>query len=217
MSRFALFFAALSFLYASALHSQGRPPAPVIVAEVLEKKIHSDITLVGTVQPRRSSLVASETDGKVVTRFKDGGQQVRVNDPIFRLNNDQLEASLIEARADVELQKSNHTRNLELLKTEAVSEQDLRDSEYQLARARAKLQNLELEEGGRDDHYVILKRIATKHSEGELVAMFFTDKGGRTDLEIVSKRRFALNFFAKNWTASLFRAIDMELGIPPQE
>ena len=81
----------------------------------------------------------------------------------------------------------------------------------------AKLQNLELEEGGRDDHYVILKRIATKHSEGELVAMFFTDKGDRTDLEIVSKRRFALNIFAKNWTASLFRAIDMELGIPPQE
>jgi len=76
----------------------------------------------------------------------------------------------------------------------------------------AKLQKLELEEGGPDDYYIILKQTANERSEGELVAVFFAEKNDGIDVEIVSKRRLALEFWAKNWTASMFRAIEMELG-----
>lgn len=76
----------------------------------------------------------------------------------------------------------------------------------------AKLQKLELEEGGPDDYYLLLKQTANLRSDGELVAVFFAEKNDGVDVEIVSKRRFAIEFWAKNWTSSMFRAIEMELN-----
>jgi membrane fusion protein (multidrug efflux system) len=122
---------------------QGRPPAPVIVAEVIEREIQDQISIVGSVRPRRSSRIATETDGLVSRRLKDGGQAVERDEIIFKLKNDQLQANLDEAMADISLQKFNHDQSLKLLRTEAVAEQDLRNAEYQLARAKAKLRDLE--------------------------------------------------------------------------
>ncbi|MFH1571520.1 MAG: efflux RND transporter periplasmic adaptor subunit [Gemmatimonadota bacterium] len=128
---------------ARAAHAQDRPPAPVIVSEVLEQEARGEIALVGTVQPRRASLVASETDGKVVARLRDPGAAVRRGDVIYRLANDQLQASLVEALADVRLRRFRFQQSSELLRQEAVADDDLRASEYELDRARAKLQDLE--------------------------------------------------------------------------
>ena len=58
-------------------------------------------------------------------RLKDGGQAVERDEIIFKLKNDQLQANLDEAMADVSLQKFNHDQSLKLLRTEAVAEQDL--------------------------------------------------------------------------------------------
>lgn len=121
---------------------QGRPPTPVIVAEVIKQPLVEEVSFVGRVQPRRSSLVAAETEGLVVRRFKEGGQTAREGDPLFQLANDPLKASLQEALADFELRQSNHRQSRKLFETDAVAEQDLRDDEYELARARAKLAGL---------------------------------------------------------------------------
>jgi multidrug efflux system membrane fusion protein len=119
------------------------PPTPVIVAEVVEQPLQEEISLVGRVQPRRSSRVASQVEGHVTRVFAEAGQAVRQGEPIFQLDNDVLRASLVEALADVKLRQFNHAQSLALLKTQAVSEQDAYDHEYQLERARAKLQGLE--------------------------------------------------------------------------
>ena len=121
---------------------QDRPPTPVIVAEVIKQPLVEDVSFVGRVQPRRSSLVAAETEGLVVRRFKEGGQTAREDEALFQLANDPLKASLQEALADFELRQSNHRQSLKLRETDAVPEQDLRDDEYELARARAKLAGL---------------------------------------------------------------------------
>ena len=120
----------------------GMPPAAVIVSEVLEERIATDVSLVGTVQPRRRSMVASETEGKVAAVVCEAGQSLRTGDVIMRLKNDQLRASLAEALADVKLHKFNYEQSSKLLRQEAVAEQALRDSEYELDRARAKLSDL---------------------------------------------------------------------------
>lgn len=126
----------------SVLGAQGRPPTPVIVAEVLKQLLQEDISFIGRVQPRRSTRVAAETEGLVIRRFKDAGQSVQPGDKLFQLANDPLEASLAEAQADFALRQFSHGRSLELLETDAVSEQDLRDDAYELARAKAKLEGL---------------------------------------------------------------------------
>jgi membrane fusion protein, multidrug efflux system len=140
--RLTLFILLLLFPFGSS-SAQDPPPTPVIVADILQQPLEQELSLVGTVQPRRSSLVASETEGRVVVRFHDVGQVVEAGEPLFRLENDALSASLLEAVADVRLQRFNQARSAELLRQNAVSEQVLHEDEYQLARARAKLQGLE--------------------------------------------------------------------------
>ncbi len=135
--------AAALFTLATPLLAQGRPAPPVIVAEVRQQPIEEEITLVGRVQPRRSTQVASESEGIVARRYKEGGQKVQRGEVLFQLSNEILRASLAEARADFKLRKSNYARSVELLETDAASEQDVHDDEYELARARAKLQSLD--------------------------------------------------------------------------
>ena len=137
-------FAALALpaLLATWAAAQGFPPAAVIVAEVLRQPVEAEIRLVGTVRPRRVSLVAAQTEGLVVERRREDGDYVRAGDPIFRLANDQLQASLLEARADVEWRSFEHRQSEALFHTEAASEEEMRAAAYQLARARAKLRNL---------------------------------------------------------------------------
>ncbi|MBT4497791.1 MAG: efflux RND transporter periplasmic adaptor subunit [Gemmatimonadetes bacterium] len=136
-------FALLLLAPLESASAQDPPPTAVIVADVLQQPLEQEISLVGTVQPRRSSLVASETEGRVVVRFRDIGQAVEAGEPLFRLENDALSASLLEAVADVRLHRFNQARSAELLRQNAVSEQILHEDEYQFARARAKLQSLE--------------------------------------------------------------------------
>ena len=114
----------------------------MIVAAVLVQQVVNEITLVGTIQGRHNSNVASETAGKVVAVLKDSGQPLRAGDALIRLENDQLRAALIEALADVKLQRFISQQSARLLLQQAVSEQTQRDNEYQLDRAQAKLTDL---------------------------------------------------------------------------
>ena len=125
-----------------AAEAQGFPPAAVIVAEVLHQPVEAEIRLVGTVRPRRVSLVAAPTEGLVVERRREDGDYVRAGDPIFRLANDRLQAALAEARADVEWRSFEHRQSEALYRTDAASEEEMRAAAYQLARARAKLRDL---------------------------------------------------------------------------
>lgn len=108
--------------YAPILKPKGRPATPVIVAEVRQEPLQENIALVGRIQPRHSAQVASESEGLVLRRYKEGGQIVQGGEPLFQLANDVLRASLTEARADFKLRKSNDARSVELLETDAASE-----------------------------------------------------------------------------------------------
>ena len=79
-------FLLLLTLLPGALLGQERPPTPVIVAEVLEQPLVEDLSFVGRIQPRRSSRVATETEGRVIRRFKEAGQAVRAGDLTLRVS-----------------------------------------------------------------------------------------------------------------------------------
>ena len=135
-------------LLSSDLSAQGRPATPVIVAEIVKQPFVEEVSVVGRIQPRRASLVATETEGLATRRYKDSGQTVRRGEMLFQLSNDQLTAALEEAQADFSLRQSNHNQSRKLRETDAVSEQELRDDEYELARAHAKLKSLEAQVSG---------------------------------------------------------------------
>ena len=142
--RFACLFWTLAILSTPAvLRAQGFPPTPVIVAAVLQDQVQTDLTLAGTVRPKRTSSVGSEVEGKVVIRHTEAGQVAAAGEILFRLSNDSVKAAHAEALADVALQETNFERDTELLRKQAVAEQTLHDTRYQLERARAKTHNLE--------------------------------------------------------------------------
>jgi membrane fusion protein, multidrug efflux system len=130
-------------LLATSALAQGGRATPVIVAEVRQEPLREEIALVGIVRPRHTTQVASESEGIVQRRFTDGGQTVQAGDVLYQLSNDPLRADLAEARADFKLNKANYARSVELLATDAASEQELQNDEYEMERARAKMQRAE--------------------------------------------------------------------------
>ena len=117
--------------------------APIIVAEVRSQPLSEDLVLVGITQPRRSTLVASESEGVVYRRPIESGQSVEKGTLLYELSNKPLSASLIEAQADFSLQNATYTRSAQLFGTEAISEQVLLENKYELDRARSKLKGVE--------------------------------------------------------------------------
>jgi len=115
----------------------------IIVAEVRSQPLSRDLVLVGITQPRRSTLVASESEGIVYHRPIESGQPVEKGAILYQLSNEPLNASLTEAQADFSLQKATYARSAQLFSTEAISEQVLFKDEYELNRARSKLKGVE--------------------------------------------------------------------------
>ena len=61
---------------------------------------------------------------------------------ILKLENHQLRASLLEAKADLDLQQFNFNRTEELFKQDVVPEQSMNEARYQLQRALSKFSDL---------------------------------------------------------------------------
>ncbi len=74
--------------------AQARPPALVEVALVVQKTIAQPVIFVGTVEPRRRSLVASEIQGIVEQVRVEEGQLVQRDDILVQLRRESLEIAL---------------------------------------------------------------------------------------------------------------------------
>lgn len=125
-----------------ALAQGGFPPAPVIVAEVVQRTLVNHVELIGTAHPRRSSRVASRTEGHVVARFKEPGQSLQRGEAILLLANDELDARLIQADADLRLQAFRKQQAQQLRDSDAISTDAAIEIGYQYDRARSGLQDI---------------------------------------------------------------------------
>jgi multidrug resistance efflux pump len=91
-------------------------------------------------------LVASEIGGKVVEVFVSEGDQVQVEDPLFRIKNEILEAQLVQAQAALSAEKANlRTARAMSLSAEAAldaakSSLELANIQYEVELMAARLQ-----------------------------------------------------------------------------
>ena len=83
----------------AAQPSQGRPPSPVRVAAVVTQEVQRSVSLVGTVEPWRRSVVASEIAGLVQVFPVEEGMAVKKGQVLARLRTDTLEIRLNSAEA----------------------------------------------------------------------------------------------------------------------
>lgn len=131
---------------------KSRPPTPVRVATVLKQEIQQSVTLVGTVEPWKRSIVASEVPGLVDSFPVDEGMGVKRGQILAQLRTDTLKIRLDAARAS---HREARTRYLQakrdlnriqvLFDKELVTQKESDDAIAQEAALRDRLSQLDAE------------------------------------------------------------------------
>lgn len=113
-------------VWPATLPAQGPPPALVKVAPVTMQPMTESVTLVGTVEPRRRSLVASEVGGLVERHPVDEGDGVKQGELLVKLKTDTLELDLKVADAAMAEAKALHEQAVtQLVRTETLYNEGL--------------------------------------------------------------------------------------------
>jgi RND family efflux transporter MFP subunit len=130
----------------------GRPPTPVRVVTVSSKQVQQSVSLVGTAEPRKRSLVASEVAGLVKAfpvkegRFVNKGQllaSLRIDTLGIRL--DSAVASHREAKTRYEQAQKDLERAKLLFDKELVTQKEMDDAITQEGALEKRLSQLEAE------------------------------------------------------------------------
>ncbi len=151
------FILVIVFSFVQPLQSlaQARPPAPVVVYKVQEKTLQKPVTLVGTVEPDKRSIIASEIEGLVESMPVNEGKFVNKGDVIAKFNTRTIEIDLNEAKANkreaqarYQLAKQNLVRFQELEKKGVASIQQLQDAESEKSALRARISQFQAQVDG---------------------------------------------------------------------
>ncbi len=135
--------------------AQAPPAAPVVVDTVEEETLQKPITIVGAVEPDKSSIIASEIEGLVESLSTTEGMFVEQGDVIAKFNTRTIEIDLKEAEANkreaqarYQLAKKNLGRFQELEKKGVASTQQLQDAESEKSALGARIAQIQAQIDG---------------------------------------------------------------------
>lgn len=111
----------------------------VVGFKVATRAIEEKINLVGTLEANEQVEIKSEIDGVVDEIAFDEGQPVKKDDVLFSIDHNKLQAALQQAQANLQLAETTARRYEELVKTQAVSQQEYDQTVANLATAKAAL------------------------------------------------------------------------------
>lgn len=119
-----------------------RGGALVVRTEIVHtERLDERIATVGTVLPNEEVEVRAEIAGKVDRVYFDEGSRVRAGNMLIKLNDEELQAQLLRARARRELAEQQESRVREMFSQRLVSDADYDrvKSELDVARAEERL------------------------------------------------------------------------------
>ncbi|WP_286237234.1 efflux RND transporter periplasmic adaptor subunit [Neptuniibacter halophilus] len=120
----AVMLASLSVFAVSPARAQGLPAEVITVkSQILDRTIAA----VGTLRANESIMLRPEQSGRIEKILFSEGEQVKQGDTLFQLDSAIYRAELQEARARVQLSRTDYERARSLLKKRVGSEQE-RDS-----------------------------------------------------------------------------------------
>jgi len=125
----------------------GPPPPTVGLHEVAASSVTDVVDLVGQLEAEESVEIRSEVDGVIASVGFEEGQEVEAGQVLFRLRDDEQQARLHEAEADLALAADVHRRTAELAgrNITAAAQLDRARAELGAARARVELARVELD------------------------------------------------------------------------
>ncbi len=148
---------------------QGPPPTPVRVAPVLRQEVKQTVTLVGTVEPLKRSIVASEVGGLVKTFPAKEGMAVKRGQRLAHLRTDTLQIQLDSALSSHREASTRHrqakrdlSRIRVLFKKELVTQKEFDDAQAEEMALRERLSQLDAE----------IRRVRDSLNQSNIVAPF---------------------------------------------
>ncbi len=135
--------------------AQAPPAAPVVVDKVQKETLQKPVTLVGTVEPDKRSIIASEIEGLVESLPGTEGTFVNKGDVIAKFNTRSIEIDLTEAKANkreaqarYQLARKNLVRFQELEQKGVASIQQLQDAESEKSALNARIAQFQAQVDG---------------------------------------------------------------------
>jgi multidrug efflux pump subunit AcrA (membrane-fusion protein) len=132
----AILYAALSFAQSPEGLAQAPPSAPVEVGVVEEETLQKPVSFVGSVEPDKRSVIASEVEGIVESFPAKEGSFVNKGDVLAEFNTRTTEIALAQARAGkreaqarYDMARKNLGRFEELQKKGVASMQQYQDAQ----------------------------------------------------------------------------------------
>ncbi|GGF59659.1 efflux RND transporter periplasmic adaptor subunit [Alteromonas lipolytica] len=123
-----------------------QPPPTVSVLEVKRQQVENTVTLPGRVSPLRQSQVRPQVEGVITERLFEEGAYVEKGQQLYQIDDSRYAAQLASAKADVKSAEANRKtlvaraeRYKDLLKKNAVSQQDYDDAVAQAEQADAQI------------------------------------------------------------------------------
>ncbi len=147
MRRFILSLSALLLLSGcgdrdNGPQQTGPPPRTVEVAEVQVQPMSESVNLVGSIAAAESTEIRPEISGRIEEiRFQEG-DRVRQGQVLFRLDDRELRAQLLEARTRVNLARQELTRGRDLMAERFISRAELDRLQADFERAEAEFTRL---------------------------------------------------------------------------
>ncbi len=145
------------------------PPTPVRVAQAMKQPIQQSVTLVGSVEPWKRSVVASEIEGLVRTFPAKEGRYVEEGQVLAQLRTETLEiqfdsaiASFKEAKARYQQAKKDLDRIQHLFQKELVTQKESDEAVAEEQALRERLAQLKTE----------IQQVRDQHNKSTVAAPF---------------------------------------------
>ena len=116
---------------ASAMATWKMQVPEVTATQAKSETWHPSVKTIGEAVAIQNVNVTAQASGLVSTISFEAGQMVKKGDVLFTLDTQQLQAQLKQAQADLALAKITYQRDLDLLKSQAVSQQTVDQSKAQ--------------------------------------------------------------------------------------
>jgi len=120
----------------------GGPAQPVTARIIKPERLDNRVTSSGTVMANEEVEIRSEVQGKIVKIAFKEGSRVKKGDLLVRIDDDELQARLLQATAARKLAEDEEYRMRMQLKIEAVSQKEYEAASHNLTRAKAEAQLL---------------------------------------------------------------------------
>jgi membrane fusion protein (multidrug efflux system) len=124
---------------------EGDFPVNIVGAQVEVAPLQQSILLVGSFEAPEEVTVVNKVQGEVVEITVEEGHRVKQGQLLARIDDDKIQARLLDTRARMTLAESTYTRVKELKESNSISNQEFDQALAELDRAKAALILLEEE------------------------------------------------------------------------